>query len=45
LTTIRPVTAEVFHADRRKDEQTGRQTDMTKITVTFRNSANAPKHY
>ena len=31
---IRPVGAELFHADRR--------TDMTKLTITFRNFANAP---
>jgi hypothetical protein len=30
--------AELFHADR----QTGVQTDMTKLTDTFRNFANAP---
>jgi hypothetical protein len=32
---IRPVGAELFHADR--------QTDMTKLTVVPRNFANAPK--
>ena len=32
---IRAVGAELFHADRR--------TDITKITVAFRNFANAPK--
>jgi hypothetical protein len=32
---IRPVQAELFHADR--------QTDMTKLTVGFRNFKNAPK--
>ena len=32
---IRPVGAELFHADR--------QTDMTKLIVAFRNFANAPK--
>jgi hypothetical protein len=31
---IRPVGAELLHADR--------QTDMTKIKIAFRNSANAP---
>jgi hypothetical protein len=36
---IRPVEAELFHAD----EWTDRQTDMTKLMVTFRNFANAPK--
>ena len=33
---IRPVGAHLFHADVRTD------TDMTKVTVTFRNFANAP---
>jgi len=41
LTTIRPVTAELFHAE----GQAGRQTDRSKLIVTFRDSANAPKHY
>jgi len=36
---IHPVGAELFHAGRRKDER----TDMTKLTVAFRNFANAPK--
>ena len=35
---IRPVVAELFHADRRTDTQ----TDTTKLTVAFRNFANAP---
>jgi hypothetical protein len=34
---IRPVGAELFDVDRR--------TDMTKLTVAFRNSANAPKNW
>ena len=34
---IRPVGDELLSADRR--------TDMTKLLVTFRNYANAPKHY
>ena len=34
---ISPVGAELFHADGR--------TDMTKLTVAFRNFANAPKTY
>jgi hypothetical protein len=34
---IRPVGAELFHADSR--------TDMTKLIVAFRNFANAPKNY
>jgi hypothetical protein len=36
---IRSVGAELFHADK----QTGRQTDMAKLIVAFRNSANATK--
>jgi hypothetical protein len=36
LMKIRPVGKELFHADRR--------TDMTKLTVAFRNFANAPKY-
>ena len=38
FTEICPVLAELFHADRRAD---GR-TDMTMLTVAFRNFANAP---
>ena len=34
--TIRPAAAEFLHADG--------QTDMTKLTVAFRNFANAPKN-
>ena len=37
---IRPVGAELFHADRRTDGQ----TDMTKLIVAFRNFANASKN-
>jgi hypothetical protein len=37
---IRPVVAEFFHEDRR----TKRHTYMTKLIVTFRNFANAPKN-
>jgi len=33
---IRPMTAEFFYADG--------ETDMTKLMVTFRNFANAPKN-
>lgn len=29
---------------REKERQTERQTDMTKLTLAFRNSANVPKH-
>jgi len=35
---IRPLGAELFHAD----GQTDRQTDMTKLTVVFRNFSKAP---
>jgi len=35
---IRPVEAELFHADGRTD----RRTDMTKLIIAFRNFANAP---
>jgi Fe-S-cluster formation regulator IscX/YfhJ len=38
---IRPVGAELFHADGRTD----RQTDMTKLIVAFSNFANAPKKH
>jgi len=38
LMNIRPVGAELFHAD----GQTDRWTDMTKLIVAFRNFANAP---
>ena len=37
---IRPVVAEVFHAD----GQTDRQTDITKLIITFHAFANAPKN-
>ena len=39
---IRPVGAELFHADGRTDGRTDGQTDM-KLTVAFRNLTNAPK--
>jgi hypothetical protein len=39
LIKIRPVWAELFHAD----EQTDRQTELTKLIVVFRNFANTPK--
>jgi len=38
---IRPVGPEMFHADGRTD----RQTYMMKLTVAFRNFANAPKKH
>jgi len=37
---IRPVRAELFHVDRKTD----RQTDMTKLIVAFRKSANSPRN-
>jgi len=41
------VGADLFHAvgrtDGKTDRQAGRQTDVTKLIVTFRNFANAPK--
>ena len=40
---IRPVGAELYHADGRIDIGTDRQTDVTKLLVAFRNSANASK--
>jgi hypothetical protein len=36
---IRPLGAELFHADGRMD----RQTDTTKLTVAFHNFANVPE--
>jgi len=33
---IRPVGVKIFHADRKR-------TEMTKVLVAFRNSANSPK--
>jgi len=38
--TIRPVEAELFHAEGRTDGH----RDMTKLIVAFRNFANAPKN-
>ena len=40
---IRPLGAELFHAEGRTDRRTYRQTDMTALIVAFRNFANAPK--
>jgi hypothetical protein len=37
---IRPVGAELFHADGQRDGQ----TNMTKLIATFHNFANAPKN-
>ena len=39
---IRPVGAELFHADR-TDRRTDGRRDMTKLIVAFRNFANALK--
>jgi len=41
---IRPVEAEMCHADRRRDGQTDKQTDMTMPIVAFCNFANAPEN-
>jgi len=44
---IRPVGAELFHPEKRKEGETDKriegQTDMTKLLVAFRNFANATK--
>ena len=42
---IRVVGTELFHADRRRDEQRDGRSDMAKLTVAFRNFVNAPKHF
>ena len=42
---IRPVGAELFHAETRTERRTDGRTDVTKVTVAFRNFANAPKHW
>ena len=41
---FRPMEAELFHSDGRRDGQTDRQTDMAKPTVVFRNFANVRKY-
>jgi hypothetical protein len=43
LIKIRPVGAELFHADRQTDGQTDGRTDMTKLIAAFRNLAKAPE--
>jgi hypothetical protein len=40
---IRPVGADLFYAEGRKDGRTEGRTDMTKLTVILCNFANAPK--
>jgi len=40
---IRPVGAEMFHADRHKNGRTDRERDM-KLRVAFRNFLNAPQN-
>ena len=40
----RPFGAELLHAGGRKDRQTDRQTDMTKLIVAIRNFAKEPKN-
>jgi hypothetical protein len=42
VTKIFPVGAMLFHAGEREGGRA--DTDMTKVTVTFRNSANKPKN-
>jgi len=41
---IRPVGAELFHADGGADGRTDGHTDMTNLIVAFRNFANLPKY-
>ena len=38
---IHSVVVELLHADRRTDGQPDKRTDMTKLTIAFRNFANA----
>ena len=42
---IRPVGAELFHADRRTYRRGDRRKDMTKLIVAFRNFAKAPNNH
>ena len=39
---IRPVAAELLHAEGQKDGRTDRQTDMTGLLVASRNFENSP---
>jgi len=41
---IRPVGAELFHADGRTNGQADKRKDATKLIVTFRNFENVPKN-
>jgi hypothetical protein len=41
---IHSVGTEMFYADGQTDGNTHRRTDMTKLIVAFRNSANAPRN-
>jgi hypothetical protein len=41
---IRPVGAELYHADGGAGGRTDGQTDMTNLIVAFRKFANAPKY-
>ena len=41
---ILPVGAELFHANRRTDGQTGRQINMTKLIAAIGNFANPSKN-
>ena len=43
LYQISPVKAEFFHVDGRTERRTDKLIDMTKLSVAFRNSTNAPK--
>jgi len=42
---IRPVGVELFHSERHTDRRTDEGTDMKKLIVTFRNTANAPQNW
>jgi hypothetical protein len=44
FTKIRRVGAELFHADGQNGRRTDRQTEKTKIIVTFGSFVNAPKN-
>jgi hypothetical protein len=44
LINIRPLGAELFHADRQTDRQTNGQTDMTNLIAVLRNFAKVPNN-